>query len=188
MSYNPEEYDDVNSRINKFYTDHKDGKIHTELVKYEDGIVIFKALILIDKEMVATGHAEETIGQGYVNKTCALENCETSSIGRGLANYNYSGKKRPSREEMEKVQRSAPAKTEEEKVSEVFDGKIQTCEVIEKQIKEYLVENKGFYSTDQVKLWSGKKDKFNKNNDIQAMMQLQSDIKKIVENQKKEVF
>ena len=47
------------------------------------------------------------------NKTSALENCETSAIGRALANMNLSGNKRTSREEMEKVARDvtpAPAR------------------------------------------------------------------------------
>jgi hypothetical protein len=39
------------------------------------------------------------------NKTSALENCETSAIGRALANMDMSGNKRTSREEMEKVSR-----------------------------------------------------------------------------------
>jgi hypothetical protein len=41
-----------------------------------------------------------------VNKTSALENCETSAIGRALANYQYQGsKKRASLEEIVKVYR-----------------------------------------------------------------------------------
>jgi hypothetical protein len=41
-----------------------------------------------------------------VNKTSALENCETSAIGRALANYQFQGsKKRASLEEMVKVYR-----------------------------------------------------------------------------------
>jgi hypothetical protein len=46
------------------------------------------------------------------NKTSALENCETSAIGRALANMGLSGDQRASREEMAKVQRGVtPAKT-----------------------------------------------------------------------------
>jgi hypothetical protein len=45
------------------------------------------------------------------NKTSALENCETSAIGRALANMGLSGDQRASREEMAKVQRGvAPTK------------------------------------------------------------------------------
>jgi len=51
-----------------------------------------------------TGLAEETVQGRGVNATSALENCETSAIGRALANAGYATKgKRASREEMTKV-------------------------------------------------------------------------------------
>jgi hypothetical protein len=51
---------------------------------------------------VATGLASESISDRGVNSTSALENCETSAIGRALANAGYAAKgKRASREEME---------------------------------------------------------------------------------------
>ena len=51
-----------------------------------------------------TGIAEETVQGRGVNATSALENCETSAIGRALANAGYATKgKRASREEMAKV-------------------------------------------------------------------------------------
>jgi hypothetical protein len=57
----------------------------------------------------ATGYAHEVDGQGTVNRTSALENCETSAVGRALANAGYAPKgRRPSREEMAKTpERSA---------------------------------------------------------------------------------
>jgi hypothetical protein len=70
-----------------------------------------KTTILCDGVVVATGHAEEIRNQGNVNKTSSLENCETSSLGRCLSNFpmhNFCGTsldKRPSREEMQKVER-----------------------------------------------------------------------------------
>jgi len=57
---------------------------------------------------IATGYAEEVRGAGNVNRTSHVENCETSAVGRALANAGYAGSdvnKRPSREEMSKVQR-----------------------------------------------------------------------------------
>jgi hypothetical protein len=59
-----------------------------------------------DARPTAIGHAEEIVGASPVNRTSALENGETSAIGRALANCNFASLgKRPSREEMEKVQR-----------------------------------------------------------------------------------
>ena len=78
-------------------------------------ICVFKTTILCDGQIVATGHAEEIRGAGNVNRTSHVENCETSSLGRCLASFplaNFAGSdvnKRPSREEMAKVQRQAPA-------------------------------------------------------------------------------
>jgi hypothetical protein len=68
---------------------------------------IVKAYLYKDSADVvawATGYAEETVTSRGVNQTSALENCETSAIGRALANAGYAPKgKRPSREEMSKV-------------------------------------------------------------------------------------
>jgi hypothetical protein len=55
---------------------------------------------------VASGYAEEIVGASPVNRTSALENGETSAIGRALANCGFASEgKRPSRSEMEKVER-----------------------------------------------------------------------------------
>jgi hypothetical protein len=57
-----------------------------------------------DAKCWTTGIAEETVASRGVNQTSALENCETSAIGRALANAGYATKgKRPSKEEMQKV-------------------------------------------------------------------------------------
>jgi len=57
-----------------------------------------------DSAAFSTGLAEEKVADRGVNQTSALENCETSAIGRALANAGYAAKgKRPSREEMSKV-------------------------------------------------------------------------------------
>ena len=64
---------------------------------------------------MATGIAQETKGQGgFANADAWMENCETSAIGRGLANWKYQGsnKKRPSKEEMSKVAKQPTTKKE----------------------------------------------------------------------------
>ena len=107
-NFDPADYETVDSRIKRFYADHPDGCIRTELLSNpnEIGTAVVLAYLYTDHGEIlrSTGMAFEQAGQGFVNKTSHLENCETSAIGRALANYNYSGDKRPSREEMDKTQ------------------------------------------------------------------------------------
>lgn len=103
-----DDYEPVEARLARFWEDHPDGRVLTELVHMSDGVFIVKAHIYRDGPVVdATGYAREEIQQSGVNRTSALENCETSAIGRALANLGYAAKgTRPSREEMTKVAQS----------------------------------------------------------------------------------
>lgn len=106
--FNIEEYEPVEERLSRFHKQYKEGRVITEMVEYTDDRVVFKAYLFRsfeEEKPWATGYAEETRGQGgVVNATSHLENCETSAIGRALANAGYAPKgKRPSREEMTKV-------------------------------------------------------------------------------------
>jgi hypothetical protein len=105
--FNLADYETVEVRLEKFIKDYPDFRIATELEVVEKGRYIVKAYLYKDsKDAISwtTGYAEETISERGVNSTSALENCETSAIGRALANAGYAAKgKRPSREEMSKV-------------------------------------------------------------------------------------
>jgi len=119
MGFNLENYETVASRLDRWLVKYElpesvvpRTRVETELVHYTDNRCVFKASIYVDNILVSTGWAEETRGEGMVNKTSHVENCESSAVGRALANAGLAGSdpsKRPSREEMEKVQRaSAP--------------------------------------------------------------------------------
>ena len=76
----------VADRIIYFNKNHPKGSITTKLLTdpTSDRIVI-KAVISPDGVARFTGHSQATIGDGYINKTAALENAETSAVGRALA-------------------------------------------------------------------------------------------------------
>jgi hypothetical protein len=108
VAFNLDDYEPVASRLDRFLKAHPDARVITDLVHYLSDIAVFKAELWLDGEIIATGWAEEIRGQGNVNKTSHLENCETGAVGRALANAGLSGSdftKRPSREEMGKVMR-----------------------------------------------------------------------------------
>jgi hypothetical protein len=105
--FNLADYEPVEVRLEKFIKDYPSFRIATELEVVEASRYIVKAYLYKDAGdslAWATGYAEETVSSRGVNQTSALENCETSAIGRALANAGYAPKgKRPSREEMTKV-------------------------------------------------------------------------------------
>ena len=112
--FNLADYETVEVRLEKFIKDYPNFRIATELESFQSNRYIVKAYLykdINDEVSWATGYAEETISERGVNSTSALENCETSAIGRALANAGYAAKgKRPSREEMSKVVAAKPVK------------------------------------------------------------------------------
>lgn len=112
MGFDLSKYETVEDRLARFWIDHPAGRIATSMVFYDDNRVVFRAeayfVSFEDLYPAGVGHAEEIRGASPVNKTSHVENCETSAIGRALANCNYAPKgARPSREEMVKANRGA---------------------------------------------------------------------------------
>jgi hypothetical protein len=105
--FNLADYETVEVRLEKFIKDYPDFRIATELEVVEKDRYIVKAYLFktsTDSVAWTTGYAEEKVTDRGVNSTSALENCETSAIGRSLSAAGYASKgKRPSREEMSKV-------------------------------------------------------------------------------------
>ena len=65
--------------------------------------VVIQATISIDGASLATGTACEVIGDGNVNKASAVENAETSAVGRALAALGLHGGEFASLNEMERI-------------------------------------------------------------------------------------
>lgn len=131
--FNLQDYETVAQRLTRFLTDHPEARIITKnlttpadrdsltwVVQTEIHLPMWTlvenwAMNVFPEAnwyVKSTGLAFEIDGlNGMANKTSALENCETSSIGRALANCGYGGDRRVTREEMQKVERGiTPAK------------------------------------------------------------------------------
>ena len=112
MGFNLDDYEPVAVRHSRWLEQHPNGRTITHMVSVPGAdICVIRAELWLEDVCIATGYAEEVRGAGNVNRTSHVENCETSAVGRALANAGMAGtdvNKRPSREEMMKVQNTAP--------------------------------------------------------------------------------
>lgn len=124
-----EKYIPVSERIQQFWADHPEGRIQTSIELIDGDDIIIKAAVYRaagDAAPAATGHAHEVRGQGYVNKTSHIENCESSAVGRALAMLGYEIERGiASREEMRKVERMSQPKKAKKPISERISNVIR---------------------------------------------------------------
>ena len=144
---NLDNYVPVNERLMRFWAKYPDGAIKTELLYADEKYVRVYAAAFSEKDAVkllATGLAEEVRGVGMTTTVSAIETCETSAIGRALANAGFEVQRGiASREEMEKVVRheSAPKKPEKDIPMEpASDEYKQALDVITDSEAESLAE------------------------------------------------
>ena len=104
-------YTQVVHRMEAFRRIHgTDFGIDTQILVNDGKKVVVKAIITDkDNRTVGVGMAEEIRGQGLVNTTSALENAETSAIGRALASLGLAGGEYASANEMDAVVRKTDA-------------------------------------------------------------------------------
>lgn len=108
MGFDLSQYATVEERLALFWAAHPEGRVATTLIHYNEHSCLFRAEIYAhaaDPVPVTVGHAYEEKTERGVNATSFYENAETSAVGRALANWTFSAGKRPSREEMAKVER-----------------------------------------------------------------------------------
>lgn len=115
MGFDLQDYEPVASRIQRFYEAYPNGAIHCEIVHDDGKRVMVKATVwrdINDAQPSAVDYAEEVLTDRGVNSSSRVENCATSATGRaisiaahGLGPSDWT--KKPSREEMAKVQRSS---------------------------------------------------------------------------------
>lgn len=186
MQYNPEEYETVKSRKERFYKDNKDGRITVKLQSIDNimDYAVFEARVYINAEdqknqcPKGIGYATEirdkqksisNSGKEYesVNYTSWTENAEESAVGRALDNAGYSGNKKCSREEMEKANRmskiTSPSPVKQTNQSQSTNVKVETdtkgLEVFCEVCGTKMINKTGYKNGKQWSGWFCPKDK-----------------------------
>ena len=143
MAFNLDDYEPVAVRHSRWLEQHPNGRTITHMVSQPGAdICVIRAELWLEDVCIATGYAEEVRGAGNVNRTSHVENCETSAVGRALANAGMAGtdvNKRPSREEMMKVQRSAPAPRQQSDNSVANDHGVYVKGIQHGPLPEWLI-------------------------------------------------
>jgi hypothetical protein len=106
------EYATVASRVEIFRKHFPLYSITTELIVDDEQRVVMKAEIKDESDrVIADGYSEEIRGEGLINTTSAIENCQTSAIGRALAAFGLIGGEYASSFEVENAISKQPTAT-----------------------------------------------------------------------------
>ena len=157
------EYSTVAERLNSVHDDHDYISITTKIVDETQEYITIKANVSIHNdsfEQIYSGHAREYFefrNRDSVNFAFALENAETSAIGRALASAGYGGKKFASAEEMSRIEAKTKARE-----SQIPHGSVPLLQVVEDarqqadisvdQLKE---KSQSLFGTDDIRGLSG---------------------------------
>jgi hypothetical protein len=106
------EYLTVADRVNTFREKYPDWSIQNSIVEIGEMYLVFKSEIFNNEgRLIASGHAEERRNSSQINRTSALENAETSAVGRALAFFGLAGTEIASADEVKNAihQQKEPA-------------------------------------------------------------------------------
>jgi hypothetical protein len=153
MKFKGKEYTEVKDRLIAFSDEFPLSQINTELIynapvndsatgEYCNEYIV-KATVtpnpLQEPEIYYTGLAAERDNTGFVNKTSALENCETSAVGRALAFAGFGGEFAiASKEEVENAKAKQKAIQPTIKSLEEIDSLARQC------YEEHALDDDGF--------------------------------------------
>lgn len=127
------EYQTVALRVHNFRTEYKDHQLITEIIHRDADCVVMLATIFgPDGKILATGHAEEYRKTSEINRTSALENAETSAIGRALACFGLGGTEFASADEVARA-------VSGEKGAAIDRTRVMKCRA---NIQEHLAEGR----------------------------------------------
>jgi hypothetical protein len=135
------DYKTVAKRVDEFRKEHADKlSIITSIIDRDEETVVMKAEIQDENgRVIATGYAEEKRTASQINRTSALENCETSAIGRALANFGLGGGEYASADEVANaIQQQAEAQPKKLAFDEIQKrlDELTTIQEVDKYSKE----------------------------------------------------
>lgn len=167
------EYVEVSERIRYFRENFEDGRIETELLKFENGYCLFKSEVYIGENLVSTGHAYEKEGSSFINKDSFIENCETSAVGRalGIMGIGIDTSVRSALEMQNASTRDkyydAPSKLSQQEKEQMITDFMQTLKLLgvtenkESEAKEYLgVSKDGKADLGMIRKWLNSREQF----------------------------
>ena len=113
------EYAEVPQRVKAFRMLYPNGSLTSEIISLENGVVIMKATACDENgQILGTGHAYEKEGNGFINKTSYIENCETSAWGRALAACGIIGGNENAAGSIASMEEVMNAKKQQKQISE----------------------------------------------------------------------
>jgi hypothetical protein len=140
------DYQTVAYRVGKFREKHPNYRLITEIQHRDERCVVMMARIADENgNVLATGHSEEYRDDGKINATSALENSETSAIGRALAALGLGGTEFASADEVAHAITAKQGITPGAGAMQRVDPKRRPVIVdTATQIKDYLAEDRDF--------------------------------------------
>lgn len=162
------EYETVALRVKKFREARPEWTLVTKIIERTPEVVIMAAEITDEAgRLRATGHAEEYRKSSQINRTSALENCETSAIGRALACLGLGGTEFASADEVanaivqqkNKITPNAGAEenvTDEQKkkVSGIASSVIDCFEVGKEELGYEIIDQGKLSTEEKLYLWT----------------------------------
>ena len=157
------EYQTVALRVSKFREAFPLHALTSTVVARDEDCVVMQAQIADETgRILATGHAEEYRKTSQINKTSALENCETSAIGRALAAFGFGGTEFASANEVQNAihQQSAPPANDApaKKRAEPLEGPHTSKTALWKAVRAFVHEVHGCGDSDMFEALLADKD------------------------------
>lgn len=118
--------------------------IDTEILVDDGKRVVIKAIVTHEGNIIGSGMAEEIRGSSRVNQTSAIENCETSAIGRALASLGLHGGSYASANEIAAVQRKEKAMEEQKQPKPKMDVSVHPQEIEQPEPDEGVAYGTGW--------------------------------------------